>query len=298
MFESSEKEQLSLKKYYKKKPSNYSMEVSGYRVEPYIYQPTPLGAEIIAQYYRVKYNLKLNIFDTTNEDIEGALINKRFNLFASYIHQNLNNLIGSGESIGFLLMHAQHHVVPVIISLENDKPAIIIFDSNSGCRTRGYYNVAKLFPSYKVLLNSGTRQADMGSCVTDGLLILKDALQIENLSHSLFFEKKMEIVNTPSNSRLFSSYKEAPENFALFKMPETLLKTAQISQYVSDAQADLSKVISKKSNKTLGQHREEFKTTVQFNNEEPKEININRFLMVKSKKHAELIEQSTHLNLS
>jgi hypothetical protein len=145
----------------------------------------------------------------------------------------------------------QHHAIPVLICRQQNETHMIVFDSSSGSRIKGYFNMAVLFPNAHFYLNAGTRQSDEGSCMTDAICILKEALQIENLI-SLIQSKNI-AEHRAFQPTLFKSLPK-PNNFKLFRMPEQLLVTAQLSKYVSDAGADLNTVL--RGGKTLGYYRD------------------------------------------
>lgn len=201
-------------------------------------------------------------------------------------------------------MHGTHHAVPVLISREHDKNYMIVFDSTSGPRRKGYITIANLVPNYKLLLNDGTRQADNGSCVTDALSILKDALRIQQLASNIEAHKSVSIdVLTPSPERQSSlaPVRLNQANFSLFNMPELLLKTAQISNYVINADANLDVIIRSPDKPlrngqgnikpaTLKQRRELDELTVSFNRSPEQYVGINSYLFKKSKKHAAIIQ--------
>lgn len=278
--------------HYHVKSSGYRVEVDGYYVEPIIVQPTPKGARIIVKNYSEKYGITISVVDHSNHDLSGDNINQRFRALRDDF--NTNDLV-QGKPIGILLMHSLHHAVPVIFSWENDSKYLIIFDSTSGNRKRGYHYVANLFPEFNVLLNNGTRQADNGSCVTDGICVLKDALRIQALGTYLFQQKIIANISPDKNSiianRIIQPIQLNQDNFFIFHMPEELLKSAQISTFVDAAKPNLDKVIGSKDAK-LHEHREKYRTMVLFNGGDETRIPINRYSHAKSQMHAELIDRS------
>jgi hypothetical protein len=256
-------------------------------VEPMIVQPTPEGAKILAEYYREKYGVNIQVIDYTGKVDSPDNLNKRF----QRLKEDFTSLTKEHKTpFGAVLMHGMQHAVPVLF---DDKKHIMIFDSNSGARIKSYYVVANLFPDYQVFLNKGTRQADVGSCITDAIVILKDALRIPNLSEiieSKSFEHKEP--EKPNDGRPKLELGEAlkQQNFRLFRMPEELLKTAQVSKFVDEAEPDFNKIITK-GDETLKQKRDQFRTTVSLNKRPEVEVGINRFLKDKGEKFADLLDK-------
>jgi hypothetical protein len=277
-------------KFYLEKGSGYIKKVTGeasYNVEPIIVQPTPEGMEILAQRYCQKYQIDLRVYDGRSIE-EGDQLIKRFEAFkAQFDFGSLSET----RTTGIILSHGQNHVVPLLFSQENGQKFLIIFDSTSGTRMKGYYPIANLFPDYQVLLNFGTRQADDGSCVADALSILKDALRMPELGTYLTENKLHEIVEEGSGRKIFFGTPK-PNNFKIFLMPEELLKTAQISKFVENSNPDLDKTITK-NNETLGQRRQRDRTLVSFNRDETKEVGINAYLHKKSQKYRQILDQQS-----
>lgn len=281
-------------KYYVVKPSTYTITIDGFKVEPQIIQPTPKGARILAEHYNAKYKINMSILDHGETSIAGDKLLPRFELFHN---QTLPSLLPLKDDlpVGVLLMHGSHHAVPIILSKENGKNYMMIFDTNAGPRKRGYYPIANLFPDFTILLNNGTRQADNGSCVTDGISILKDALRMKNLGSYLFAEKLISIdesekhISPRGRPRQFFGTPLKQENFSIFMMPEELLKSAQISKYVTHAKADMEKVVTK-NNQTLSERRARDTVTVSFNSKPLVDVGINGYLYKKSLKHADIID--------
>lgn len=274
--------------FFHAKPCDYKILVDGVYIEPQVVQPLPNGAQIIADYYKEKYKVDIRIVDHTQSVESGDNITARFKQFQKETlttHSNENN-----QAVGYILMHGLHHAIPVIMTREENKDYLIIFDSTSGSRKKGYYQIANIIPDVTVLLNNGTRQADTGSCVTDALCILKDALRIEGIANYLIKNKLVAAGSqTPSPER--KSVATATllyNNFSIFSMPERLLKSAQVSDYLTVSDADMNAVISTKGT-TLEERREKDKLIVTLNRNPPKETGINNYLYQKSQRHAKII---------
>jgi len=273
----------------------YTSVIAGYKIEPIIIQPLPAGAVILAKRYNQKYNININIVDHTNVVQRGDVLKDRFAKFRETFDIKK---FEEGKPVGFLLMHGLQHVVSFIISRENNKVYMIIFDSTSGSRKGGYKVIANMFAECEVLLNDGTRQADVGSCVADGLCMLKDGLRMPNLGTYIFNEKLLQSsprkdTRTPGRPTFFGT-QLTQDNYFIFRMPEELLKSAQVSQYVDNATPDLNRVITK-NNETLGERRERDRAIVSFNNSPSVDVGINRYLHKKSHQYAQIIDDSNKL---
>jgi hypothetical protein len=297
--------------YYLKIPSGYKTEIDGCIVEPYIYQPTPKGAKIVADYYNEKYGTSISVVDHTNSDVAANNPLERFKKFSEQLALEEHSL---DKPKGFILMHGQNHAIPVLMTREKQedgpqKDYMVIFDSTSGSSIKGYYNVANMFQDKQVLLNNGTRQADSQSCITDALAILKDASRIKNLGTNLLRKKAFNYEEYDAQKRKdegrppnrFKSTKIENDNFLVFNMPGKLCKTAQRSEFLQSSSADMSeRVISNKSDSfSLMEKRSSSQSLVSMigkGNSKDGDINdktlgINRYLHKKSKRHAEIIDE-------
>lgn len=146
-----------------------------------------------------------------------------------------------------------------------------------------------MFPEALFFLNNGTRQSDSSSCITDAICILKEALQLPEIidlicqrcyeNHEAYVPRK--------NSRFFQQAK--PGNFYVFRMPEKLLLTAQRSDYLTEAEADLN--VRLRDGKTLGEHRERCKLQVTLFGQETKPASINSYLFKKTIEHRYLLDK-------
>ncbi len=272
-------------KYYNEKASGYQTIIGGYKIEPMIYQPTTEGMIALSQKYKDKYGVNIHIIDERvfGDHEEQAL--KRIGRVNK--EKGIDSFLLDDKPVGIILMHGEHHAIPILLSKEGDQKFMIIFDSNSGARIPGHYRLGNDFPEFQVMINLGTRQADATSCITDSISILKDALRMEGLGSYLLEHKAVtESAPTAPNTerqapkRFFGIPK--PDNFTVFKMPEELLKTAQSSEFVTISDPDINKPITK-HNQSLRDRRSEDTDTISFNRKPEEDVPINSNLYKKSR---------------
>lgn len=273
---------------YIKKPSGLKVEVNHTLVEPIIYQPTPAGVQLLCEHYSVKSGIDLRCDDFSSH----AKAKVDFlELFREFSRRHLEALLESDHPIGMVLTNGQNHAFPVLyLPAENihGKPSLVIFDSLAANSTKAYYKVAELFPNLNVYLNSGTRQADKQSCITDAICILKQALLLEGVQATLA-SKRFEKHQDYRQTRFFT--KDKPTNFWLFRMPEPLLLTAQRSSYLEQAEADLSYVIRGKF--TLNYYRDKFRLSVQLvsgQGQNSRTSEVNSYLIAKAVQHKKYLD--------
>ena len=271
----------------------YTHEFSFGTVNIPICQPTTNGVLILCQHYSEKYDIDLQCID-----LIGKISNPE-NIFDFFSYLNIDqNLItlSNGKTRGLILMHGTHHAIPVLIHQRDEVRHILVFDSSSGSRVQGYFRSANLFSDAQTLfyLNSGTRQSDGDSCITDAICILKEALLITDLI-ALIENKIIQEHATlspyqgpPGYKPLQLAGKIKPAHFRLFHMPEQLLLTAQRPLYVKEANADLSVIL--RGGRSLGDFREHYKVKFTLSNDEQDETyDINSFLFLKGAEYKEFL---------
>jgi len=264
---------------YVEKNTSYVIRHKTYTIHPTLFQPTPMGTATLCAHYSNKYAINLTSLDLETK-VEAA--DNAFNFF-SYLQENEYYLdIEEGKTKGIVLSHGQFHAIPVLLCKKDGIKHLMVFDSTSGPRVKGYYKMANLFPDFQFYLNAGTRQADEGSCITDAVCILKEALQIKNLVHII--KNKRFIPLDLLRATIFSS--SMPKNFHVFRMPEQLLLTAQIAKYLNDANLDT--VI--RGGQTLRHYRETYVMSVSFIKGIVNTANINSYLYIKACEHKDLLD--------
>ncbi len=266
--------------FYIRKKAAFLIKNDDVNIETFIYQPTPMGVDLLCQHYNKKYEIDLRAINLMSHVEDPTDCSK----FFSYLQRNPSLLdVNEGQARGLVLGHGQFHTIPVLVCKKDNVQHLVVFDSNSGCRVKGYFGIASLFPEAQVHLNSGTRQADDGSCITDAICILKEALQIENLVE-LIISKRITEPAAFKPGRFFKGTLSAPANLHLFKMPERLLVTAQISKYVTEAEADLSVIV--RGEHTLGHYRDTYVMQVSLSKADKIiDTGINSYLYRKAYDH-------------
>jgi len=272
-------------KFYIKQASGFSQEIDDSIISPLFYQPTPEGVGFLCSHYSAKYKIDLRCLDLRGKVTQPDNI---LMFFECLVKINLIERLDDNQVVGIVLSHGQHHAVPVLIHKREGKTEVVVFDSTSGPRIKGYFRIATLFPSSVFYLNSGSRQVDSSSCITDAICILKEALQIENLLTLLNHKRYDEHPSLQSKRSGFFSIPK-PDNFILFKMPEKLLLTAQKSRYVSEADANTS--IQLRGGKTLAEYRSLFQMRVSLIQGDSATVKgINSYLFIKSREHKKLFD--------
>lgn len=271
---------MSSQNLYIKKSSGFSQEVEDTLVSPLFYQPTPEGVRLLCAHYSKKYSINLHFFD-----LRGKIENpdNGYQMFDYFSKSERFNSLPDNSLNGFVLNHGQYHSVPVLVIKKDGSTSVVSFDSTSGSRIRGYFRIAGLFSDAEFYLNSGTRQVDSSSCITDAICILKEALQLKGVL-ALIIDKRHDTHPSlqPTQSRFFSIDK--PANFTLFHMPEQLMLTAQKSSYLTDASSDLT--VKLRDGRTLGDSRTHYRMQVSLTQDESIIVSgINSYLFKKSKQH-------------
>jgi|GEM_PF-6479980 len=276
--------------YIEKKAGFYRPNKEDELKDIFYYQPTPEGVMVLCEHYSKKYQVDLECVDLRDQ-VERA---DNAYCFFKYLQENATLLdVKDGQSKGLLLSHGQYHAIPVLVRRDNGHHHIIVFDSSSGARIKGYFKMASLFPASKFYLNAGTRQADEGSCITDAICILKEALQMPGIIDDI------EDGNIPEHDALKPNRfcNTTPDNFYIFSMPVRLLLTAQTSKYVNDTNADQDSII--RGGQSLKHYRELFSMDVILSkNEDITPTKINGYLYVKSLEHWNILDQHSRPKLA
>lgn len=274
--------------YYIEKLAGFKKRFNNAVLEPLIFQPTPSGVEHLCAHYSKKYPIDLRCYNLT------YLHDHPENLYHSFSCLKESNLLELEEESerGLVFSHGQFHAIAVYICNVSTKKSMIVFYSSAGGREAGYFKIAKLFPEYDFYVNEGSRQSDEGSCITDSICILKEALQVNDLVSLVSHTRKESAYCI--NYKPFIFKERQPDNLHVFKMPEQLLLTAQRSDFVRACNADLGVEI--RGGQTLGHYRSQFAMNVSFFNSNQlssppsDEKSINSYLFVKSSEHKNILD--------
>ena len=226
-----------------KLPSGFRTVINGAAFEPMLFQPTPLGLQLLIDDFVGRTGHRLEMVD--QEHVSGNAVRDRFNAAKETLDAVA---LADGKPVAIILSRGQQHAIPVMLQQHEAERWLIIFDSNSGGSTKQYHAVANTFPNCKVMLNRGTRQRDTQSCITDAFEVLCRAFDVEDLCAQIDAKANREEMSpvqpAPVNgARLrFSGTALKQENFYLFGMPEELCFTAQRTEFIEkDAVANLKK---------------------------------------------------------
>lgn len=270
---------------YVKKNTGFLLKRDDTLTPTFIYQPTPEGVAELCAHYSQKYSIDLRCIDLREQVESGDNIYK----FFDYLRRTPSLLeTTEGQMTGFILSHGQHHVVPLLIAKIEGISYMVSFDSTSGSRIKGYFGIADLFPSTQFYLNKGTRQADEGSCMTDAICVLKEALLIPDIIDLI---RSKPVTHDPAfePGRFFS--KPKPEHFHLFTMPEELLLTAQRSRYLNEANTN----VILRGGRSLQEYRDNFLLpvillNVPMDSSERPVTPINGYLYLKAAEHKGILD--------
>jgi len=267
---------------YVKKNTGFLIKQDDNFTPSFIYQPTPEGLITLCEYYSKKYSIELRCIDLRPHVESGDNIHH----FFTYLKANSEILdIPEGHIVGLILSHGQHHVVPLLVAKKNGVHYMTSFDSTSGARIPGYFRIAQLFPSTQFYLNAGTRQVDEGSCMTDAICILKEALLNGDII-DLFTKQEILAHDAFKPKQFFTIPK--PDHFHLFRMPEQLLLTAQTSRYLIEADV----TVTLRGGKTLQAYRDDFLLPVILLNDPERAVTpINGYLYRTGEKHKEILDK-------
>lgn len=269
--------------YYGREPVDFELDVDGKKFKPSMYRLQPKGLEILAEHYREKYGVDIRV-STTHRTI--------IDYFTEKAEEIAKEFEGApeGKKIGLILSNNLPHVVPIVISRDRSDKKITVMSFDSVGDPIGYGRLSSsLAENFKFFLNDGTRQRDGISCTTDSILILKDALRIENLVETV--KSKMSDGSTTDKSdksireMLTMSRFPLPKEF-FFSMPEDLLKTTQRETFIKDAKPDMSRLLTttKDGKKTLTEKMAQHRVTLERYREP-----TNLYLVEKSYKFARII---------
>ena len=272
--------------FYIAKNTGFLLEQNEQLVPATISQPTPEGVMALCSHYSQKYSIDLQCLDFRPHLARGDNIHHFFKYLLNDMSEIL--VLEENQSRGLILSYGQHHVIPLLITQRDGVKHMISFDSTSGCRIKGYFLIANMFNDFQFYLNIGTRQSDDGSCMTDAICILKEALLLNNLV-DLIHNKQTPFQQEPMRNSCLRVVTQ-PDNFFLFKMPEQLLLTAQRSKYLEDSEADINVIL--RGGKSLKNYRDDFLLEVILESEPARATTpINGYLYLKSLEHKVILER-------
>lgn len=289
--------------HYMKLPSGYRTVINGADSEPMLFQPKPLGLQLLIDDFAGKTGHRLEMLD--QEHLPGNTVRDRFNA----AKEKLDSVVlADGQPVAIIMSRGQQHAIPIMLQQHGVERWLIIFDSNSGGIAKQYYAVANTFPNCKVMLNRGTRQRDTQSCITDAFEVLCKAFDVDDLCAKIGAKADKEIMTPPVGRSpvgrerpRFSGAVLQQENFYLFGMPEELCFTAQRAEFIEQsAGADLHKKFRMGDTMTtlyreLLRHREVSQCELPgpgTSGMKIRHFGINNYLYVASRKHKAIIDST------
>lgn len=264
----------SIKDIYKKEDSN---EVVGSVLL------TPDGTKTVLEYYKEKYNIDTKVF-------------YHYEIFYEFLFLIGQQYPGNIRK-AFILIQAGLHAVPVIYIKEDDEEVLLYADSKgSSSIVNGLVNywmnkiesTACHFPQPKkpihLLYCDQPRQADFVSCFIDALVILRDGMRIPDLLKKLNSRKGEKHKSYQNYDYLFQIYP--------VKLPNELLKTAQLTAFVENNKEDIDRIIYKKEPLSFFRRRytEEGTFIVNIGGEDKKIENPSNYLRKKGFKLINIIQ--------
>lgn len=259
--------------------------------------PFAKGQALIAEYYNDKYHTNITFprKSTVHRNVQRFFLltlNEFANNSKQYINEAQQNTGDYRQA--FILGASDLHATPVIYIREKNDEGILIVDSKG--KNSAIAKKIEETSKIKVYLVAEAGQSDDYSCYTHSLKIASDTTA-------------MDPTNTYYIPNLLTHIKDhakEEETYYLTKLPNELLKTAQISSFVDTHKEDESegKIIHKKENLTLFRQRytdmdiKILSKTSKMDalEEEVKIKDISSYVRIKGIKFADLIEIQFYLN--
>lgn len=255
----------------------------------------PKGMELISQYYFRKYGSIITV--AKRRPIPGFENTLLYQALTDFVASDITSYIAycrrknpKGDyRHAFLLGAGDTHATPLIYIRENGLECILLAQSKGvnewAARTASQ---SVKFPVYTVAM---PRQADDTSCYTDAMVFCKDATAKNSNTGEYYI---------PSLLTNLSSRAEEKTGYFTTKLPNELLKTAQISAFIVEhREAKTSeKVIHK--NETLEQFRARYTDhNIKIRKKTPETVittDIASYARQKALKFANTIEIQFYLN--
>ncbi len=258
-------------------------------------QPTKEGTALIIQYLNNKYQANISApvgsYSFKNIHGNGPDILKPLPHFVSIRDiPKINELISAARNQtgdyrqSFIFEGNKGHAIFMVYIREGDKEGILYSDSIGADP-----NIAQQINAttgIKVFYTPELRQADNYSCYTDALVFGRDTTgfnpetgqyKIKNLLHML--EEREEKIST---------------GLSTVQLPNELLKTSQISAFVTD-NIDMNKLPQKiHKNETVDDFRERYSKDMSMPDGETKKISV--YLHTKGHKYKDIMEIQFYLN--
>ncbi|KTD24238.1 MULTISPECIES: hypothetical protein [Legionella] len=220
----------------------------------YLCLPTSQGLQLAIDYYTNKYQCSIEIPSTKLNDFVES---QDESTFFENISEQLDRIRKESENLpsfrkGFILNADSTHAVPFLYVKEEGEEAIIYANSKGVTRSKWQIDLineclSKSGDKIEVLGIEETRQADDHSCFMDALIFCKDATAKTE-------KGEYYIPNLLAQLKGRSTLKEG---YTAVKLPNELLKTAQISSFVHGHREN-------NTHKTIHQHHDKLENLSDF----------------------------------
>jgi hypothetical protein len=233
-----------------------------------IFQPSKLTMAAISHHYKQKYHINIYIL---TENITGLLYQ-----FAKQLNE--------GQQLGVITKFCSDnkHVIPIILSKNNQKTYIVLLDSLTGNNELNNYFISDTYLKLVEELGSNNchllhtdiqRQKDDYSCINDSFIVLKDALTTPKLITSYFNSSKINYtyqLNTTNN--------KINCQVSVVEFPKILYKTMQNKQLLDELTTEELQTNLKQS--TIIELKAQQKTLQQHLNEYNRIIEVEKKIMI------------------
>lgn len=249
----------------------------------------PSGVNLIINYYDSKYHSKIN------SSTDGSIFESVFDVANNHLtkirsksktHENYRE--------AFILDPLEFHSVLFIYIKEKGKEAILFANSTgvSANDLEGLKEFAKTCAKENIIAFCVTnrRQADIYSCHTDAIILGKDATAIDPITQQYKISNLLEKLENPKRAI------QIGENLYDVKLPDELLRTAQIFSFLEEHQEKSERIVHK--NQTLTMFRDQYtdkniNIRTETNQIIPK--NVASFARKKGLKYSDIIEIQFYL---
>jgi hypothetical protein len=228
---------------------------------------------LIAQYYAEKYQTQISYIGESEDNLLSALQSLKNNKQDNFRHA--------------FVIKKDTHDIPVIYLCEKGETALLFADS-LGAKRSDVMNLA-IQSKMKVYAVMEQRQASDFGCTVDAVMFARDATAINAKTGEYRIPNllsKLKSRATLENDSLYQA-----------KLPDELLKTAQITRFVRFHQDDPRTIVHK--NESLDAFRDRYtdrQVRLPKSAALAKQVDISSYLRMKSFKVADVIELQFYIN--
>jgi hypothetical protein len=243
-----------------------------------IVSPTKKGLELLAQYYKKKYRCNITLFEGFLQP--GEKLTANIKTIQDEITKAKSNNPAGNYRHAFLFGINDGHATPLIYIKEGDLECFLLSDSLG--KTKEEAKRIHEQTGITVYFSNDPRQATRNGCYIDALIFCRDTTRINEDGNYYI----------PDLRNQLHQRKVSNDGSAQVKLPNELLKTAQISKYIIDHKEDTPDPKKIHNDETLEQFRERYTGEIMLYGR-PKKVNL--YLTKKSQKLAKMIEIQFYL---